>query len=119
MDTLSPAGTSLENGSLVLIGGASGAADWKNFCRAAWVLWAEAVQGWGAGLVSTGFGTKATVEDSTEEWCGARRAVLLSVVGRSTEPAGPVLIPATGGSLTIWVLWWALHMKLPGSFPTL
>lgn len=107
----------------LLLGGASTTwgADWKNLCRAACVFWAEDVQGSGAaGAGLTGFRMMVTGIDSTEEWC-EMGWVWLSLFGTTIELAGPFFItgPEERGLQPFWLFWWALQMKVSGSFPGL
>lgn len=95
----------------------TGAVVWKNLCRAAWVLWAEAVQDWGGGAGLTGFRTTLRGAESTEGGRGAGR-VWLAPFNRTAEVMGPFLIP-TSEEEDLQLLWWVLQIKVSGLFPGL
>lgn len=95
----------------------TGAAAWKNLCRAVWVLWAEVVQDWEGGGGLTGFSGAVSGADSTEEGRGAGW-VWLALFNRPAELADPFLITVSEGE-GLQLLWWVLQIKLSGFFPGL
>lgn len=91
---------------------------WKNFCRAACVFWAEAVQDWEVGVGATSFKTLFSGADNTEGGCGEGRFMLASFSGRAAELVRPFLIRASEEEV-LEVFWWELQIKVSGSVPGL
>lgn len=111
-------------GGFWLLEGPSGAEvdDWKNLCRAAWVLWAELVQGWGAGVVvSTGCKTTLMGIEGTEVERETDWTLLVSLLDSTLALGHPVwMTTPEGGLLQPFLVFWSLlQMKIPGSFPGL
>lgn len=88
-------------------------AAWKNFCRAAWVFWAEAVQDWDCGLGFKAFRTVSAGADSTEEKRGAC-CFWVAPVGCKA----PLLTSASKEDI-LEPFWWELQKNVSGFFPGL
>lgn len=85
-----------------LLEGPSGAevGDWKNLCRAAWVLWAELVRGWGAGeVVSTGLKTSLIGVEGTEVGRETDWTLLVSLLDSKLPLGHPVWMTTPEGGL--------------------
>lgn len=93
-------------------------AAWKNFCRAACVFWAEAVQDCEAGGGVTGFRTLLRGADSTEGGRGDAWFWLPSFGGCTADLVRPFLIRAFEEEV-LKLLWWELQIKVSGVFPGL
>lgn len=99
---------------------AAGPQDWKNFCRAAWVLWAEAVHDCVAELRFAGLGTGLMGVDNTEvkRWDDGWPAV--SHLGAGSESVMPLLLKGlTVGLKSVCACWWTLQTRDPESAPNL
>lgn len=109
----------LETSAGLLSAGATsrtGAAAWKNFCRADCVFWAAVVHDSEGGAGLTGFATTFTGASSTEDGRGAGFFGLARApVGGRAGAAGPFLLAAS----RLQSSWWALQMKVSGFLPGL
>lgn len=95
----------------------TGAAAWKNFCRADCVFWAVVVHDSEGGAGLTGVATTFTgASRSTEDGRGAGFFGLARApVGGPAGAAGPFLLAAS----RLQSSWWALQMKASGVLPGL
>lgn len=67
---------------------------WKNFCRAVWVFWAEAVQVWECWTGLEDFGPTLIGADSTEDTVGGASRVFAAQFDETAELENPVLTSA-------------------------